>query len=151
MIPFMSKDQYVRPLYVISSVWSTLGYNAVIYLAALSSTSQELIDAAMIDGCNKLKRIYHIDIPAISSMIVTLLIMRLGSFFGDSVEKMLMLQTDLNLNTSETIGTYTYKVGMLNRQYGYSTAVDLFTNVINFCLLLFSNFVARRVSDSSLF
>ena len=151
VIPFMSRAEYVYPLYIISGIWSGTGYGAVIYLAALASTSQELIDAAMIDGCSKLKRIWYIDLPTIAPTVVVLLIMRLGSFLGSSTEKMLMLQTDLNLSASETIGTYTYKVGLLNRQYGYSAAVDLFTNVVNFTLLLISNFVAKKVSDSSLF
>ena len=125
--------------------------HAVIYIAALSSISSELIDASMIDGCSKLKRIWYIDIPAIMPTVVTLLIMNMGTFFGASTEKMLLLQTDLNIAASETIGTYTYKLGFIDRQYGYSAAVDLFTNLVNFTMLMLSNFIARRVSDSSLF
>lgn len=150
-IQFMSKDGYVRPMYIISGIWTTTGYSAVIYLSSLSSVSPELVDAAMIDGCSKLQRIWYVDIPQILPTIVILLIMSLGIFFSASTEKMLMIQTDLNLAASETIGTYTYKLGMLNRQYGYSTAVDLFTNVVNFTMLLLANFISRKVSDSSLF
>ena len=150
-IPFMSKEKYVYPLYVISGIWSGTGYSAVIYLAALSSISQDMIDASMIDGCSKLKRIWYVDLPTIAPTVVILLIMNLGSFLGASTEKMLILQTDLNIGASETIGTYTYKIGLVNRQYGYSAAVDLFTNVVNFSMLLISNFIARKVSDSSLF
>ena len=123
----------------------------MIYLAALSSISQDMIDASMIDGCSKLKRIWYVDLPTIAPTVVILLIMNLGSFLGASTEKMLILQTDLNIGASETIGTYTYKIGLVNRQYGYSAAVDLFTNVVNFSMLLISNFIARKVSDSSLF
>lgn len=150
-VPFMSREEYVRPMYVISEVWNSVGYNAVIYLAALTSISQELTDAAMIDGCSKLKRIWYIDLPTILPTIVVLLIMSMGKFLNSSTEKMLMLQTDLNLATSETIGTYTYKIGLVKRQYGYSAAVDLFTNVINFSTLLIVNFVSKHVSNSSLF
>lgn len=150
-IPFLGKDVYVRPMYIISGIWTVTGYNAVIYIAALSSISQELIDSSMIDGCSKLKRIWYIDLPTIAPTIVILLIMNMGTFLSASTEKMLMLQNDLNLATSETIGTYTYKLGLVNRQYGYSAAVDLFTNVVNFSLLLLTNFISRRVSDSSLF
>ena len=150
-VAFMGDEKYVLPLYVISEIWSKTGYNSVIYLAALASVSSELIDASMIDGCSKLKRIWYIDIPAIMPTIVTLLIMNMGTFFSASTEKMLLLQTDLNIAASETIGTYTYKLGFVNRQYGYSAAVDLFTNLVNFTLLVFSNFIARRVADSSLF
>lgn len=150
-ISFMGEEGYVLPLYLISEIWSKTGYNSVIYLAALASVSTELIDASMIDGCSKIKRIWYIDIPAIMPTIVTLLIMNMGTFFAASTEKMLLLQTDLNIAASETIGTYTYKLGFVNRQYGYSAAVDLFTNLVNFSMLLLSNFIARRVSDSSLF
>ena len=150
-ISFMGEDRFVLPLYMISEIWSKTGYNSVIYLAALTSISTELIDASMIDGCSKVKRIWYIDIPAIMPTIVTLLIMNMGMFFSASTEKMLLLQTDLNIAASETIGTYTYKLGFVDRQYGYSAAVDLFTNVVNFTMLVLSNFIARRVSNSSLF
>lgn len=149
--PFMSKAQYVLPMYILSGIWTITGYNSIIYLAALSGVSPELVDAAMVDGCSKLKRIWHIDLAAIRPTIVILLIMNLGTFMNASTEKMLILQTDLNISASETIGTFTYKTGVAKRQYGYSTAVDLFTNVINFIMLLSSNFIARRVSGMSLF
>lgn len=150
-VSFLGEDKYVLPLYMISDIWSKTGYNSVIYLAALASVSTELVDAAMIDGCSKIKRIWYVEIPAIMPTIVTLLIMNMGNFFAASTEKMLLLQTDLNIAASETIGTYTYKLGFVNRQYGYSAAVDLFTNVVNFSMLVLSNFIARRVSESSLF
>ncbi|MBP9996940.1 MAG: sugar ABC transporter permease [Lachnospiraceae bacterium] len=150
-IPFMSKDKFVRPMYIISGIWSATGYNAVIYLAALSSVNPELIDAAKIDGCSKLQRIWYVEVPKIAPTIAILLIMSMGSFFSASTEKMLMIQTDLNLGASEIIGTYTYKIGILKRQYGYSAAVDLFTNVVNFTMLILANFISKKVSDSSLF
>ncbi len=150
-IPFMSKDVFVRPMYILSGIWTSTGYSAVIYLASLSSVNQELVDASKVDGCSKLQRILHVDLPQITPTIVTLLIMNLGGFFGASTEKMLMIQTDLNLAASEVIGTYTYKIGMLDRQYGYSVAVSLFTNLVNFIMLLTANYISKRVSDSSLF
>ena len=150
-IYFMGETQYVRPLYIISEIWSKTGYNSVVYLAALASVSPDLIDASMIDGCSKLKRIWYIDLPSIAPTIVVLLIMNIGTFFTASTEKMLLLQTDLNLATSETIGTYTYKLGFTNRQYGYSAAVDLFTNLVNLAMLIIANAIARRLSESSLF
>lgn len=150
-IYYMGDPIYVRPLYIISEIWSKTGYNSVVYLAALSSVSPDLIDASMIDGCSKLKRIWYIDLPSIAPTIVVLLIMNIGTFFTASTEKMLLLQTDLNLAASETIGTYTYKLGFTNRQYGYSAAVDLFTNMVNLIMLIVANTIARRVSESSLF
>ncbi len=150
-VPFMSKAGYVLPMYIISGIWTITGYNSIIYLSALAGVNPELVDAAMVDGCSKLKRIWHIDLATIRPTIVILLIMNLGTFMNASTEKMLLLQTDLNISASETIGTFTYKIGIANRQYGYSTAVDLFTNVINFTMLLASNFIAKRVSGMSLF
>ena len=150
-IPFMSKASYVLPLYIISGIWTITGYNSVIYLSSLAGVNLELIDAATVDGCTKLQRIWHIDLAAIRPTIVILLIMNLGTFMNASTEKMLLLQTDLNVSASETIGTFTYKIGIAKRQYGYSTAVDLFTNVINFVMLLSSNFISRRISGMSLF
>ncbi len=150
-IPFLSDSKFVRPMYVLSGIWTTAGYSAVIYLSSLSSVSQELIDASMLDGCNKWKRIRYVQLPQILPTIIVLLIMAIGGFLGASTEKMLMLQTDLNLETSEVIGTYAYKLGILNRQYGYSAAVDLFTNVVNFTMLIIANFFSKKFSDSSLF
>jgi len=150
-IPFLSNDSYVYPMYIISGIWSSIGFNAVIYMASLSSVSQELVDAAKMDGCTKLQRIIYVDLPQIKPTIITLLIMALGGVLSASTEKMLMLQTDLNLTTSEVIGTYTYKVGMLNRQYGYSTAVGLCTNIVNFILIVIANNISKKISGSSLF
>ena len=150
-INFLGDEKYVFPLYIISEIWSKTGFNCVIYLAALSSVSMELVDASYIDGCSKWKKILHVDLPAIAPTIVILLIMNMGTFFTASTEKLLLLQTDLNLGASETIGTYTYKLGFVSRQYGYSAATDLFTNLVNFIMLMVSNAIARRVSDSSLF
>lgn len=148
---FLGDEKYVFPLYIISEIWSKTGFNTVIYLAALSSVSEELVDASQIDGCSKLKKIWHVDLPAILPTIIIILIMNMGTFFTASTEKLLLLQTDLNIAASESIGTYTYKLGFVSRQYGYSAAVDLFTNLVNFIMLTVSNQIAKRFSGSSLF
>ena len=150
-ISFFGREDMVIPLYVISDIWKSLGYSAIIYVSALSAVDSELVEAAMIDGASKIKRIIHIDIPAIAHTIIIMLIINMGYIFSLGTEKILLLQTDLNLNASETIGTYVYKTGILSAQYGFSTAVELFNTVICFILLLVTNFIARRVSDSHLF
>ena len=150
-IPFLSDSKFVYPMYIISGIWSSTGYNAVVYLASLSSVSQDIIEASMIDGCSKLKRIWYIELPHIFPTIITLLIMSIGNFFAASTDKMLLLQTDLNLAKSEIIGTYTYKIGLLNRQYGYSTAVGLFSNVVNFTMLTIANYISKKFAGKSLF
>ena len=120
----------------------------------LSMISDTTIAATRSQHCemrDKFRVNFLTALPAALVTIVVLLIMSMGKFLNSSTEKMLMLQTDLNLATSETIGTYTYKIGLVKRQYGYSAAVDLFTNVINFSTLLIVNFVSKHVSNSSLF
>jgi len=150
-IPFLSDESFVYGMYIISGIWSTAGYSAVIYMASLSSVSQELVDASIMDGCTKLQRIWYVDLPKIKPTIITLLIMAMGGVLSASTEKMLLLQTDLNLATSEIIGTYTYKIGLISRQYGYSTAVGLFTNVVNFMMLLTANKISKKITGNSLF
>lgn len=150
-IPFFSNEKYVYPMYIISGIWSSIGYNAVIYLASLSTVNQDIVDAAVMDGCSKLQRIWYVDLPKIRPTIITIFIMNMGSILGLSTEKMLLLQTDLNLAASEVIGTYTYKVGIISRQYGYSTAVGLCTNLVSFILICVANEIAKRVSNTSLF
>ncbi len=150
-IPFQSKDRFVLPMYVISGIWSSLGYSAVIYTAALAGVNPEIVEASKVDGCSKLMRIWHVDLPTIRPTIIILLIMSIGSFMNSNTEKMLLMQTPLNLGASETIGTFAYELGWHDRQYGYSTAVDLFSNIVNFSLLLLSNFIASRTSGTSLF
>ena len=123
---------------------------SIIYMAALTGVSPELHEAAIIDGATKLQRIWHIDIPTIMSTMIILLIMSLSNIMSVGFEKAYLMQTSLNLTTSEVISTYTYKVGLMQAEYSYSTAIGLFNNVINFTLLIVVNWVARRASGSSL-
>ncbi len=148
-INFFGDPDWVQPLYLISHVWSTTGSGAVIFLGALASVDEELIEAAKIDGAGRLKQIWHVQIPAILPTIVTMLILNLGKSFQIGADKMLLLQTDLNLSASEIISTYVYKTGVNGAQYGFSTAIGLFQNVINIILLLSVNKVAKKFSETS--
>lgn len=150
-ISFFGQTKWFIPLYVISGVWQGTGYGAVTYLAALSAVDIELIDAAKIDGANKLQRIWNIDIPTIKPTIITLLILNIGHIFGASVDKVLLMQTPLNLEVSEVIGTYVYKCGIENAQYSFSTAVGLFNNLVNFGILLIANFLSKKLTHTYLF
>lgn len=150
-ISFFGADRYVLPMYLITGIWQSTGASAIVYLAALSSVDHELIEASMIDGCSKFKRMIHIDLPTIMPTIIILLIMSLGRWFGVQTDKLLLLQTPLNLGASEATGTYTYKVGIQSGQYGTGTAIGLFVNVINFIMLISANFISKRVSKTSLF
>jgi putative aldouronate transport system permease protein len=150
-VAFFGRDDLVIPLYVISDIWQNAGYSCVIYLAALTSIDEEVTEAAIIDGASKLKRIIYIDIPTIAPTIIVLLIIGLGRSFGTGPDKMLLLQTPMNIGGSEIISTYVYKTGIINAQFSFATAVDLFNNVVNFVLLLTVNTIAKKRSATALF
>lgn len=150
-IYFMIEPSAFRHIYVWSGIWQEMGWNAVIYIAALSTVDEALHEAARIDGASRLQRIWYINIPTILPTIVILLIMRIGSMTSIGYEKIYLLQNDLNVEVSEVISTYVYKRGIVNTNYSFSTAVGLFNNLINIILLIFANFFARKTTDTSLF
>jgi len=149
-VPFMSRSEYFRDIYVWTGVWQTAGYNAVIYLAALSGVNQELYDAARVDGCNKWRRIWHIDLPGITPTIVILLTLNLGSLINVSFEKVFLMQVPPNMSVSEVLSTYIYKIGVVNSNYSFATAAGMFNMVIAFLLVVIGNYAARRFSETSL-
>lgn len=149
-INFMGKAEYFRHVYVWSGVFKGTGYGAVIYIAALSSINPELYEAAIIDGTNRMQRIWHIDIPGILPTIVILFIMNTGRIMTLGFEKAYLMQNNLNLIRSEIIATFIYKIGLQQMEYSFSTAVGIFNAVINLMLLTTVNFVARRIGETSL-
>jgi putative aldouronate transport system permease protein len=150
-IAFFGRDDLVVPLYVVSDVWQNAGYSCVVYLAALTAVDGEVTEVAIIDGATKLKRIFYIDLPTIAPTIIVLLIIGLGRSFGVGPDKMLLLQTPMNLGGSEIIATYVYKTGIVGAQYSFATAVGLFNNMVNFILLLTVNLIAKKRSGTALF
>ena len=140
-------------LFVWSGIWQTFGWNSIVYLAALSSVSAELHEAAEIDGANRFQRVLHIDFPSILPTATIMLILRAGQILSVGYEKALLLQNSLNLSTSEIISTYVYKVGLGATgipNYSYSTAIGLFNSIINLVMLLLVNRLSRRMSETSL-
>lgn len=137
-------------VYVFSGIWQNVGWDSIIYLAALSSVDTSLYEAATVDGASGMQKVWYIDLPSLVPTMVILLIMNAGSVMSVGFEKVFLLQNDLNLSASEVISTYVYKIGMINQQYGLSSAVDLFNTVINFILLVTVNSIAKRVSETSL-
>lgn len=148
---FMADPNAFRHIYVWSGVWQGMGWSAVIYIAALASVDPQLHEAAIIDGASKLQRIRHINIPTILPTIVILFIMSAGNLASVGQEKVLLLQNDLNLKTSEVISTYVYKRGIVSNSYSFSSAIGLMNNVVNIIFLMTANFISKRVSDTSLF
>lgn len=149
-ILFMGKEKYFQPLFVGSGIWQNMGWNAIIYLATLSGVSPELHEAAVMDGASKLKRVLHIDIPSILPTIIIMLILNFGQLMGIGFEKAYLMQNSLNMGKSEIIATYVYKIGLIDAQYGFATAVGLFNSIINFILLIVVNKISSKVSETSL-
>lgn len=147
---FMGEVKYFRHMYVWSGIWQSMGWSAVIYLAALSGVSPELHEAATVDGATKLKRIWHIDLPTILPTIVILLILNCGSIMSMGFEKAFLMQNPLNTEHSEIIATYVYKMGLINAEYGFSTAVGLFNSAINCILLITVNKVSQKIGQDGL-
>ncbi len=151
-INYMGKPEYFYHIYIWTGVWQSIGYGSIIYIAALSGVSQELHEAAIVDGANILKRIWHIDLPAILPTICILLIMQCGSIMSIGYEKIYLLQNSLNQSASEVIDTYVYKQGLTAAlpQYSYSTAIGLFVSIINVILLITVNKITSKLSGSGL-
>lgn len=147
----MGKASAFPSLYVWSSVWQETGYGAVIYLAALSGVNPELYEAAKLDGASRMRKIMHIDFPAILPTIVVLFVLGIGGLLGLGFEKTYLLQNPTNLSTSEIISTYVYKVGLVDSNFSFSVAVGLFNSVVSLILILFVNYSAKKLTDSSLF
>ena len=139
-----------RLIYIVSDIWQNLGWSSIIYICALSGVDPELYDSADIDGANILQKIRYIDVPSLAPTIVVLLILQSGSILNVGFEKVYLLQNEMNLQTSEVISTYVYKRGLLASNYGMGTAVGLCNSLISFTLLVAVNFIARRVSNYSL-
>ena len=140
-----------RPIYILSDIWQHTGWDSIIYLAALSAISQDLHDAAKVDGASRLKRMWYIELPALKETAVVLLILRLGSMMSMGFEKTYLLQNNLNLSTSEIIASYVYKVGLTGTpQYSYSAAIGVFNSVINVILIVTFNKLSKKVNGSGL-
>lgn len=146
----MGMPQFFKSIYVWSGVWQEMGYASIIYMAALSSVDPSLYEAARIDGASRLRKIYHIDIPALVPISIILLILNMGGLLSVGFEKVFLMQNPLNLSTSEIISTYVYKVGLLGANFSFATAVGLFNSVVNLILLVIVNFIARKTSETSL-
>ncbi|MGV8979720.1 ABC transporter permease [Clostridium sp.] len=147
---FLGKAEWFKTIYVLSGLWQNTGWDAIIYIAALSSISPTLYEAAKVDGANKWDIICHIDIPSIMPTAIILLILNVGHFMNVGFQKAYLLQNPLNLGTSEIISTYVYKIGLLNSQYSYSTAIGLFNTLINLFLLIGVNSLSKKFSENSL-
>jgi len=148
---FMAQAEWFRPIYIFTEVWQTTGFSTIIYLAALSSIDPHLHEAAVVDGASKLQRVRHIDLPGIAPTIIILFILAIGNLMNIGFEKAFLMQTDLNIETSEIIPTYVYRMGIQRAEYSFSAAVGLFNAVINLVLLVVVNRTVKRMTGNGLF
>ena len=144
---FMTMPSAFRTIYIASGIWQGAGWASIIYTAALSNASKELKEAAVIDGANIIQQIKAVEWPATKDTVLIQFIMSVGNIMSVGFEKAYALQTDLNLNASEIISTYVYKKGLLDGDYGFSTAVGLFNTVINVILLVTMNTLVKKMND----
>ena len=148
---YLGQPEYFRTIYVLSDLWQGIGFSSIIYLAALAGIDQELYEAAQIDGAGHISRLIHITIPGIMTTIITLLILRMGTMFAVGYEKIILLYSNNTFETADVISSYVYRKGLLEQNYSYSAAVGLFNSVINTVLLIISNTLSRKFTETSLF
>jgi len=148
---WMGNPDYFYAIAVLTNLIKTLGWGAVIYLAAITGVDQELYDAASIDGAGRFQRMIHVTVPCISGVIVIMLIFSISGLLNSSFDQMYILQNRLNISTSEVIDTYVYKVGIREMRFSFATAVGLSRTVVSFILLFIANFIANRMTGKGLF
>ncbi|MFV0502401.1 MAG: ABC transporter permease [Lachnospirales bacterium] len=148
---YLVRPEYFRTIYIASGIWQSMGFSSIVFVAALTGVSPEFHESAMIDGASILKRIWYVDIPTILPTIVIMLILAVGNILSVGYEKDYLLQNGMNLEVSEIISTYVYKVGIQSAQYSFATAVGLFNSVINLVLLILANFFAKKTTEIGLF
>ena len=151
-IPQLLTDpKYFRTVYILTGIWQATGFASVIYLASLSSVDPELYEAAIVDGAGKFKRVLYIDIPSLLPTMTILFILSMANLMNVGFEKTYLMQNNINMSVSEVLATYVYKVGLINAQYSFSAAVNLFNTGINIILLVITNYASKRMSQTSLF
>lgn len=146
----LQRPELYRTIYVLSEIWKNLGWNSLIYVAALSGVDANLYDAASIDGAGKWQQTLHVTIPSITPTIVVMLILNMGRMMSLGYEKTLLLYNETIFETADIISSYIYRYGLVNQNWSYSTAIGLFNSVINVILVLTANRISRKVTENSL-
>ena len=140
-----------RPMYVLSGIWSGAGWGAIIYLGAVTGIDPTLYEAASLDGASRLQRIWHITLPGIKAVVITLLVLNIGKMMNLGSAKILLMYNSATYETSDVISTYVYRFGIGNAEFGLSTAVGLFNSVVNIILLITANTLSKKLAETSLF
>lgn len=138
------------PIYVISDIWQTVGWDSIIYLAALSGIDQQLYEVARVDGAGKWKQMWHVTLPGLKPTIIIMLILRLGGILNVGFEKIILLYNPLIYDTSDVISSYVYRLGFESQDWSYSTAVGLFNSAVNFIVIIAANTLCSKLGETSL-
>ncbi len=149
-ISFLLKPEWFRTIFVGSGVWQNMGWNSIIYLAALAGISPELYEAAKVDGANRFQQLRHITLPGIAPTIIILFILRIGNMMNVGMQKILLLYNPVTYETADVISSFVYRKGLLEANYSYSAAVGLFNAVICYILLIYANRLSRKATETSL-
>ena len=149
-VNLMGSEKAFMPVYVLSGVWQTMGWNSIIFIAALSSVDTQLYDACKMDGANRWQTMIHVDLPAILPTIMIILILNMGNILNVGFDKVFLMQNSLNLGASQVISTYVYTVGIKSTQFSFGAAVGLFNTLINFVFLVVTNQLSKRVTGTGL-
>ena len=148
--PLLQSPEYFRSIYIISEIWQTIGWDSIIYIAALSGVDQELYDAAYVDGAGKIRQLFCVTLPSIAPTIVVLLIIKIGSIMNLGYEKIILLYNESIYETADVISSFIYRKGLQEFDLSYSTAVGLFNSLCSFILLFSSNAISRKITENSL-
>ena len=146
----LNNKNLFTPIYVISDIWQTIGWNSIIYLAALTGVDTQLYEAASLDGAGKWRQLIHVTIPGIMPTVITMLILKIGSLMGLGYEKIILLYNPLIYETSDVISSYVYRLAFSGQQWSYTTAIGLFNSIVNLILLISVNKISKKVADTSL-
>lgn len=148
-IPFLSNPDAYWWIAALSDIWKEVGWGTILYLAAMASINPTLYEAAKVDGAGKLKRIWHITLPGIRSIVILMFVLRVGGLIGSNLDQALVLQNASNLSASQVIDSYVYTMGMKHGDYSYATAVGIFSSVISVIFLLTANFFTKKIDDDT--
>lgn len=148
---YLGQPEYFRTIYILSDMWQGIGFSSIIYLAALAGIDQELYEAASLDGANRWRQLLHVTLPGLATTIITLLILRMGTMFAVGYEKIILLYSTNTYETADVISSYVYRKGLQEFNYSYSAAVGLFNSIINTILLITSNGLSKKFTETSLF
>ena len=149
-INFLMEPKWFRTVFIASGIWQGFGWSAIVYLAALTGVSQELYEAARVDGASKIQQVIHISIPCILPTVIVTFIMQIGTLMSVGYEKIILLYNPVTLDVADVISSYTYRTGLVEGNYSFGSAVGLFNSAINLLLVIFANKLSRKVSEVSL-